>query len=166
MKMTRATRIVFVFICLAISGCQHLFEKRKQEIVQEADRPLTLIEQYAASAARSLEALADIDRRARNVENTTGAAELDYAFDMAFNGTVEEAVKYVVSHNPYMSDWHVTTPQFAPSSPVMVSVYGRKLSTFGYLRNIGAQVGARAIIAIDVDEKKIHISYGVRGEGK
>lgn len=159
--------IAVALLSIALAACQSSPPVKEEPKA----RPIGLIESYAKSAADSLRSLAEIETVSRKEKaqkqaeinnKIAGSDELYQRLDFAYNGHLDVAIEALLKNASGMSSWKLSLPDTKPLAPVLVSVYGRDKTVFEYLENMGAQVGARAIISVDPAEKTIHIVYGVR----
>lgn len=146
---------------LALSGCESgppLFVKDPQ-LVAQPDKVSLMLAQAADKAANSLEALASVEQKrtpgASVAAITDAPPELRRAITINWVGPVDQITKLLADRAGY----HFNPLGAAPATPVVVSIDVTNKPVIEVLRSIGLQLGPRANIHVDSDNRVVELDY-------
>lgn len=136
------------------------------QLVAQPDKVSMMLAQAADKASNALETLAAVEQKrtpAAQVPAITGApAELSRAMTVNWVGPVDQILKLVSNKASYQ----FVTLGDVPATPVVVAVDVTNKPIIEILRSIGLQLGARADVHVDSENRVVELSYSpVTGRG-
>lgn len=159
-------RITFFALALTVglSGCA--LPQRNAQVVTSPDKVSLMMAEAADRASNSLQTLAAIEQsRAPGVavQPIEGAPdELRRAVTVTWVGPPEQILREMADRTSYS----FVTLGSRPPVPLVINVNVRNQPVVEVLRDIGLQLGSRADVKVDPDQKMIELHYApVTGAG-
>lgn len=147
---------------LSLSACQTVnrgFDRATPQVVAEPDNVSAMLADAADRVATSLEKLAAVEyQRAPGVAVAPVAdapVELRRAITVNWVGPVEQIVETLANRSSY----NFIILGAAPPVPIVVNVDAENMPVVDVLRDIGLQLGVRADIRVDSQNKTVEIQY-------
>lgn len=163
LKIKKMRRIFFVFMMMAVplagGGCTSVLRDDPQ-IVASPDKVSLMLAQAADKASVALETLAAVEY-ARTPSASVGPIEnappeLRRAMTLSWVGPVEPLTKMMADRAGY----GYMTLGAEPPVPMVVSVNVENTPIIDILRSVGLQMGTRANLRVDSENKVIEVQYG------
>lgn len=144
-------------IALAVAGCAQ--NMPKPQLVVEPENVTMRLAQAADRAATALDTLAAIEQVRTPTDLPPLAAnapiELRRAVTVNWVGPVEPLVKQLADRASYRMIQTGNTPE----TPVIVNVNVQHQPVIETLRDVGLQLGSRAELRVDAEQKVVELSY-------
>ncbi len=168
--MTRPLLNFCLCLCalpLVACGTAKSFSNSKPQIVAEPDNVSAMLADAATRASNALQTLAAVEhgRGPAIAAAPIGDAptELRRAITVNWVGPAEQITQTLAERASY----NFITVGVAPTVPVIVSIDAENKPVIEVLRNVGLQLGLRADIRVDADNRVVEIHYspntGARG---
>lgn len=146
---------------LAVVGCDAVqsFNVNKPQLVAEPDNVSAQLADAATRASNALETLAAVEnaRGPGIAASPIGDAppELKRAISINWVGPAEQITKILADRASY----NFVTVGVAPVVPVVVSIDAENKPVIEVMRDVGLQLGMRADIRVNADERLVEIHY-------
>jgi defect-in-organelle-trafficking protein DotD len=150
---------------LAACAPMNFAQKVDQQLVAEPDPVGLRLASAADRATAALQTLASVEQHrtpAASIQSTPAAPqELRRAVSVEWIGPIEPLARQLADRAGYR--FLVNGDQ--PPAPLVVSVMAKQRSVVEVLRDVGLQAGARADIAVDVDQRIVELNYAPAAGG-
>ncbi len=164
------TNLLLCLSVTAIIGCETLSSKPDEyspQLVAEPDSVSAMLADAADKASNALQTLAAVEyqRGPAIASSPIGDAptELRRAITVNWVGPAEQITKTLADRASY----NFTVVGVKPSIPVVVSIDVENKPVIEVLRDVGLQLGLRADVRVDADNRIVEIHYapntGARG---
>lgn len=151
------TRCVALSFTAVLAACQGNLPK--PQLVVEPENVTMRLAQAADRAATALDTLAAIEqvRTPTDLPPLAASAPLELRRSVTVNwiGPVEPLLRQLADRASY----RVIETGNAPETPLIVSVNVRNQPVIETLRDVGLQLGNRAQVRVDANQKVIELSY-------
>lgn len=145
-------------LLVLVTGCT--YTKPDPQLVAQPDSVTLRLAQAADRAANALDNLAAIEQVRTPTDLPPLAAsappELRRSVTVNWIGPVEPLAKQLADRASYQ----LKTTGNAPETPVIVSLNVRNQAVIESLRDVGLQLGGRANLRVDAQQKIVELSYG------
>lgn len=149
----------FILFCIAlgIAGCAR--NMPKPQLVVEPENVTMRLAEAADRAATALDTLAAIEqvRTPTDLPPLAANAPLELRRSVTVNwvGPAEPLAKQLADRASY----HFKTSGNPPETPVIVTINVRHQPVIETLRDVGLQLGNRAQLRVDAEQKVVELSY-------
>ena len=152
---------------LAACGTAKSFSDKKPQVVAEPDNVSAMLADAATKASNALQTLAAVEHaRGPGIAAAPvgdAPSELRRAITVNWVGPAEQITETLANRASY----DFVTVGVAPTVPVIVSIDVENKPVIEVLRDVGLQLGLRADVRVDADQRKVEIHYspntGARG---
>ena len=154
--MSRSLTLLFALSFVLLAGCRT--NQPQPQLVAEPDQVTLRLAQAADRAANALDTLASVEQVRTPTElpplTADAPPELRRSITFDWYGPVEPLVKTLADRASY----RVVVTGNAPESVIIVTLKARNETVIEALRDVGLQMGTRAQINVDANQKTIELA--------